>query len=91
MKTFHEWLTESKDENWPKKIKKGGLREKMGLATDEPLEDQVKPEKVAAFFKKAVNKGDKDVRGKVMFAVNSNQDKPFWKKVGSLIKEKKAS
>ena len=69
------------DDGWPEKIEKGGLRKRMGLKKDEPLEDQTTPEKVAEFFKDA----DKDGRGKVMFAVNSNQDVPFWKKVAELI------
>lgn len=72
---------------WPEDVKEGGLRERMGLDPDKPLEDQTTPEKVAAFF----DKTDKDGRGKVMYAVNSNQDNDFWKKVGDLVEPEEES
>jgi len=67
--------------DWPSNVKEGGLRKEMGLDIEKPLSDQVSPSKVVDFFKKA----DKHQRGMVMFAVNSNQDDPFWKKVGDMI------
>ena len=71
----------AKDQDWPEKVEKGGLRKKMGLKEDKPLKDQTTPEKVAKFFEDA----DEEERGMVTFAVNSNQDIPFWKQVGKLI------
>ena len=68
---------------WPKKVKEGGLRSKMGLSEDKPLEDQASASDVVKFF----NSTDDDGRGKVMFAVNSNKDKAFWKQVGSALKK----
>ena len=68
-------------QGWPSKVEKGALREGMGLDPNIPLEDQASPSDVASFFKKA----DKSGRGMVMFAVNSNQDSKFWKKVGDMI------
>lgn len=72
---------------WPSKVEKGGLRAALGLDEDKPLEEQTSPSAVAKFFKGA----DKEGRGMVMFAVNSNQDQAFWKKVGDMIKTKKSS
>lgn len=71
---------------WPSKVKQGGLRKAMGLSADKPLEEQTSPQGVAAFFKKADEKG----RGMVMFAVNSNKTSAFWKKVSDAIGSKKA-
>ena len=62
---------------WPSKVKEGGLRSAMGLSTDKPLEEQTSPSAVIKFFEGADKKG----RGMVMFAVNSNKDSAFWKKV----------
>ena len=62
---------------WPSKVDKGDLRKAMGLKADESLEDQSSASAVAKFFKGADKKG----RGMVMFAVNSNKDSAFWKKV----------
>lgn len=76
---------EGGEDDWPEDVQEGGLRNRMGLDPKKPLEDQTSPEKVAEFF----DKTDKDGRGKVMYAVNSNQDNDFWKKVGSLIKPEK--
>jgi len=66
---------------WPSKVKSGGLREAMGLDPSIPLEEQSSPSAVAKFFEGA----DASGRGMVMFAVNSNQDVAFWKKVASMI------
>lgn len=68
---------------WPTKVEKGGLRKAMGLDEDKPLEDQTSPSAVIKFFEGA----DKEGRGMVMFAVNSNQDSSFWKKVGAGLKK----
>lgn len=70
-------------DDWPSKVEEGGLRGKMGLKKDEPLEEQTSPSAVAKFFKST----DKEGRGMVMFAVNSNQDSDFWKKVGDMIEK----
>lgn len=76
-------VTEDED-SWPEDVEKGGLRKLMGLDADKSLEDQTSPTAVAEFFQKA----DKGGRGKVMFAVNSNKDSEFWKKVGDMVHEK---
>ncbi len=75
------------EDGWPKKVEKGGLREKMGLKEDQPLEEQTSPSAVAKFFQET----DEEGRGMVTFAMNSNQDSSFWKKVADMIeKESKA-
>jgi len=66
---------------WPSKVEKGGLRKKMGLKADEPLEDQASASDVVKFF----NGTDAEGRGMVMFAVNSNKGSSFWKKVGAAL------
>lgn len=71
------WRKRNMTAAWPSKVKEGGLRAAMGLSTDKSLEDQSSPSAVISFFKKADEKG----RGMVMFAVNSNKDSTFWKKV----------
>ena len=68
---------------WPSSVRAGGLRQAMGLKKDVPLEEQSSPSAVVKFFDGADKKG----RGMVMFAVNSNKDVAFWKKVGQMIKE----
>ena len=77
----HELLVteEMKQAAWPTKVKEGGLRGAMGLKTDEPLQDQTSASAVVAFFKKADKKG----RGMVTFAMNTNKDSAFWKKVAA--------
>jgi len=69
-------------DGWPSKVEKGGLREKMGLKEDQPLQDQTSASAVAKFFKST----DAEGRGMVMFAINSNQDSKFWKQVHNAIK-----
>lgn len=73
------------DNGWPEDVEKGGLRKRLDLDPNKPLEDQTTPEKVAKYFEQA----GEDGRGKVMYAVNSNQDNEFWKKVGELISDNK--
>lgn len=69
--------------DWPDKVEKGGLRKEMGLDENESLEDQTSPSAVASFF----NSADKEGKGMVMFAINSNKDNSFWQKVHSMIKK----
>jgi len=70
---------------WPEDVKEGGLRNRMGLDEDKPLDEQTTPEEVANFFDQA----DEDGRGKVMYAVNSNKnDNEFWAEVADLIEPK---
>lgn len=76
-------ILSEENEDWPEDVGEGDLRDRMDLKTSEPLEDQTTPEEVAKFFDNTDKKG----RGMVMFAVNSNQDNEFWKKVHDLIKE----
>ena len=66
---------------WPKSVEQGKLRDALGLDDSKPLEDQTSPSKVVKFFEG----GDKSDRGMVMFAMNSNQDSAFWKKVKTMI------
>lgn len=85
MLRFREYVTlREKAEGMPTDVEEGGLRKRLGLETDKPLEDQTTPEKVAEYFKNA----SEDGRGKVMYAVNSNKkDSKFWKDVYDLIKD----
>ena len=62
---------------WPANVKEGGLRKAMGLKTDKPLEEQASPSDVIKFFQSA----DASGRGMVTFAMNSNKQSSFWKKV----------
>jgi len=66
---------------WPKSVEHGKLRDALGLDADKPLEDQTSAAAVAKFFKKA----DKQGRGMVMFAINSNKGSKFWKAVHNAI------
>lgn len=70
---------EMKEAAWPTKVNEGGLRGALGLKKDEPLEDQTSASAVISFFKKADKKG----RGMVTFAMNTNKDSAFWKKVAA--------
>ncbi|MBD3406198.1 MAG: hypothetical protein GF411_08820 [Candidatus Lokiarchaeota archaeon] len=71
--------------DWPDKVEKGDLRERMDLSTQKSLEDQTTPHDVAKFFDNTNEEG----RGMVMFAVNSNKDdNEFWASVYDLIKDK---
>lgn len=74
-------IVEEDENGWPEDVGEGDLRERMDLNKDQSLEDQTTPENVAEFF----DNTDAEGRGMVMFAVNSNKDNDFWKKVGDLV------